>query len=531
MTNVLEFFVKMKDMMSGGLAKLSQNSQKSFNQIQDGIEKTVRKNKELADSFDKVSSKANGSGMNIGKYVKGLALAAGAVGILTAGLAFGKDSVGKAMEFGKTKESFKVLTGDSKKGEGLANDLNKLQQNTILGPEVFKAAQTMLGFGIAQEKVLPTMKMLGDISMGDADKLSSLTLAFSQVSAAGKLQGQDLLQMINAGFNPLNEISKKTGLSIGELKSQMEKGGISVQMVEEAFKSATGEGGTFHDMMKTLANTPAGKLAQLEGQFESFQVKVGETLMPIASMLMDLAAPLLDIASTYLPMISAAISNVLAYFSSVNDASSNWSFYIAMISEIFGMVWTYAGQVWSMIWAILKPLIQWIGHSQILKDIFFGIKVFVGAVFDFIGWIAEKLTWIYENTIGPILNGIEKAYGFVKGLFGGGNEAKVTVKSDGTLTAQMTKATDTNSTSLTATQVAGGKDNALASMMKSSKADGKDVASGISGGGPRVINITIGKMVEKIEMHVGNMQDGLNNLEHQIEEVLLRTLNSGATVQ
>lgn len=41
------------------------------------------------------------------------------------------------------------------------------------------------------------MKMLGNVAMGDKEKLSSLTLAFSQISAAGKLQGQDLLQLIN----------------------------------------------------------------------------------------------------------------------------------------------------------------------------------------------------------------------------------------------------------------------------------------------------------------------------------------------
>ena len=81
----------------------------------------------------------------------------------------------------------------------------------------------MLGFGIAQEKVMPTLSAIGDLAMGNKDKMSSLTLAYSQMSSTGKLMGQDLLQMINAGFNPLNEISKNTGKSIGVLKKEMEK--------------------------------------------------------------------------------------------------------------------------------------------------------------------------------------------------------------------------------------------------------------------------------------------------------------------
>src|SRR5207244_4031490 len=116
----------------------------------------------------------------ISKWAKRIGFATAAY----AALNFAQGSMSKAMEFQKTKTSFEVLTGDKAKGQGLANDLNKLQQDTILGPEVFKSAQTMLGFGIGAEKVIPTMKMLGDISMGDAQKLESLTLAFSQVSSA-----------------------------------------------------------------------------------------------------------------------------------------------------------------------------------------------------------------------------------------------------------------------------------------------------------------------------------------------------------
>ena len=77
------------------------------------------------------------------------------------------------------------------------------------------------------------------------NKLSSLTLAFSQVQSTGRLMGQDLLQMIGQGFNPLQIISEKTGRSMADLKKDMENGAISADMVTEAFKIATSEGGRF----------------------------------------------------------------------------------------------------------------------------------------------------------------------------------------------------------------------------------------------------------------------------------------------
>lgn len=107
--------------------------------------------------------------------------------------------------------------------------------------DLAKATSTMLSFGVAEEKVLPMMKQLGDISMGNADRFQHLALAFAQVSAAGRLTGQDLLQMVNAGFNPLQEIAKKTGKSLGDLKDEMAEGAISTKMVEEAMRAATAE--------------------------------------------------------------------------------------------------------------------------------------------------------------------------------------------------------------------------------------------------------------------------------------------------
>lgn len=113
-----------------------------------------------------------------------------------------------------------------------------------------KGAQTLLGFGVAAEKVMPILKQIGDISMGNADRFQSLVLAFAQASANGKLMGQDLLQMINAGFNPLNQMSKDTGKSIAELRDEMSRGAISAEDMEKAFAAATAEGGQFYGMLE-----------------------------------------------------------------------------------------------------------------------------------------------------------------------------------------------------------------------------------------------------------------------------------------
>ena len=93
---------------------------------------------------------------------------------------------------------------------------------------LIEAQRTMMSFGIEGEKAFETLKQIGDIAMGDKQKMQSLALAFAQMSSTGKLTGQDLMQMVNAGFNPLQEISKQTGKSVAELKEEMGRGAISV---------------------------------------------------------------------------------------------------------------------------------------------------------------------------------------------------------------------------------------------------------------------------------------------------------------
>ena len=129
------------------------------------------------------------------------------------------------MQAESTATSFKVLVGDEDKVTKMLDDLNKYADDTIwdrMGTQ--NAAKTMLGFGVAAENVVGDLKMLGNMAMGDKNKLQQLALAFGQVSSAGKLQGNDLLQLINAGYNPLADIAAITGDKVENVKEKMSKG-------------------------------------------------------------------------------------------------------------------------------------------------------------------------------------------------------------------------------------------------------------------------------------------------------------------
>ena len=189
---------------------------------------------------------------------------------------FASQIISLRSEIQKLEISFQTLAGKTK-GDALFKEIKQFAvQTPMMMKDLAAGAQTMLAFNIEVEKVMPMLQAIGDISMGDAQKFNSLTLAFSQMSATGKLMGQDLLQMINAGFNPLATISEKTGKSIGELKEEMEGGKISAQMVADAFIAATSEGGKFNGMLKAQAEGIAGAQAQLSGAIDDMMNEIGQ---------------------------------------------------------------------------------------------------------------------------------------------------------------------------------------------------------------------------------------------------------------
>ncbi|MDO5722411.1 MAG: tape measure protein [Actinomycetaceae bacterium] len=176
-----------------------------------------------------------------------------------------KDGVEYNARMEQYTTSFTTMLGDQAKAQALVNMLKKEAASTPFGMEdLAKSTQTLMAFGINADEATVRLRQLGDISQGDAQKLDSLTLAFAQMSSTGKLTGQDLMQMINAGFNPLEEISRKTGKSIGELKEEMAKGAISAEMVADAFASATSEGGRFYGAMEAQSKTFTGQLSTLK---------------------------------------------------------------------------------------------------------------------------------------------------------------------------------------------------------------------------------------------------------------------------
>ena len=228
----------------------------------------------------------------------------------------------------KTSVAFRVLVGDERKAGELLQQINEFAAATPFSNlHLEGAAQMLLNFGVAGDDVMKRLQQLGDISMGDSEKLNSLALVFGQVSAAGKMSGQDLLQFINAGFNPLKELQNMTGKSYQELQDMMSKGKIGVDAVSAALQHATGVGGMFHGMMEEQSKTVAGKWSTAIGLVQQRAVEVYDKIQPFILQAIDLFQD-----------VSGSVLNVV-------DSIALWATDLQPVWDGFALISNIAGRL------------------------------------------------------------------------------------------------------------------------------------------------------------------------------------------
>lgn len=228
----------------------------------------------------------------------------------------------------QTSVAFTTLVGSEEKAAKVLQDINNLAANTPYSNlDLVDNAKMMLSFGVAADKVNGYLKQLGDIASGDKNKLSGLSLVLGQVASANKLSGQDNLQFINQGFNPLKELQKMTGKTYAELQDMMSKGQIGFDAVAAAIRHATGEEGAFYQMSEKQSQTFFGKLSTLVG---NIQMKAAELFQYIEPLLLDLV----DLFDAMVPPIAAALGAIFSVIASVIRFIVDWKTELGLLAAV-----------------------------------------------------------------------------------------------------------------------------------------------------------------------------------------------------
>lgn len=210
--------------------------------------------------------------------------------------------VKSGVDYNATMESyltnFKVMLGSE---EAAATKLSEIRKMAAATPfsldDLTSGTQTLLQFGIAADDTTGVLQRLGDISLGNAEKLQTLTHAYGKMSSAQKVTLENVNMMIDAGFNPLNQICDATGESMSDLYKRISDGKVSFSELEAAVEAATSQGGQFYNGMLEASQTFSGRMSTLK---DNVSALTGELTSGLFAALGDLVVKLNEAAVSFL---------------------------------------------------------------------------------------------------------------------------------------------------------------------------------------------------------------------------------------
>lgn len=290
--------------------------------------------KGLEDASEKTSSFADKLKTGLSTAAKVGTAAIGAAS--TAIVALGKIGLDYNSQMEQYTTNFTTMLGSQEAAVQKVEELKKFAASTPLSmDDLAKGTQTLLAFGVESENSTGILRQLGDIALGDADKMQRLSTAFGKATAAGKVTGDTVQQMIDAGWNPLIQISESAGETMEETQKRMSAGAISVEELQAAMEAVTTGTGQFAGGMESASKTTQGLISTLQDNVKS---KIGEAFQSVSNILQSEVLPraiefvnsinvdsviesVNGLVSTFVelsPFIAAATTATLAYKAAVS---------------------------------------------------------------------------------------------------------------------------------------------------------------------------------------------------------------------
>lgn len=573
----------MKDMMSGGLGKLSSTSQSAFSKMAQHADQMNRRNKVLGQSYDELqkrireventirtstvtsqisaarrelaslqrmagkhqgnldrgSSGSSGSGFSVGGMALGSMIGGAALSAGAAFLGVMKNGIGAAISGSMAKEQavtgLSTFLGKPQATEAYAN-IRKDAEISPYGTEsLLGVNRALISAGLnakdAREDTMNLANAIAAVGGGDAE-LSRMAANMQQIKTVGKATAMDIKQFGMAGVNIYEMLSRSTGKSIDEVKEM----DVSYNELAKSLAMARSQGGIYAGALEAQGQTMSGRWNAVKDMAENGLVDLGDAMSPIIIQFLDLGqkalsyvGPAIQKITPYIQMISEWLGVAIDYISNISTGTGGWMDYLTIIMDIAATIWEYQSALLKKIIQIIGGVTEWLGKSEIIKDIFRLIGwTLENVIKPIIGWLGDALVWIWENVLKPILDDLETAYKWVKEIVGG-EDNKLTVEAKKTVINKEDPTAPTYQADLTRF-----KDKGIIgdteSKAKKNKESSKKAGDTISGGGPKTINITLGKFFDTIQFTTMNNTESRDELEKMLMELMGRVLYNGAKI-
>ncbi len=382
---------------------LVDNISPQLKKIQSNLEQTRTKTQAVAQSMASSFDKVGQSLTNTSRSIKNAGSTLAPMSIAMGGVAI--KALSSAANFEKLQMQMEVLTGSAEKGKEVFKTLVNFAAATPFElPELVKANNTLMGFGMSAEAAFDSLKMIGDVSAVAGGDLQGITVAFGQAAASGRLMGQDLLQLVNNGVPIIDMLASSMGVAKEKIKDMVSQGKITLPVLIKAFRGATSEGGKFNNGMDKLSKTLGGVYSTLKDNVNIAFAELGSEMaksINLQQLIKDLSefagkitkkfkalSPETKKFITYAILIATVLAPVLLVFGSLVGV-------LGLGFKGLGMVTTAFGSFNKIILA--NPIIAFLASMILLYNTWDDFRIVVD-------WVAESIAGAFstESTTGFI---------------------------------------------------------------------------------------------------------------------------------
>jgi tape measure domain-containing protein len=377
----------------------------------------------FADNFSSATSRMGDRLGNTLKAGVGIAMAAagaaGAVGIKTAA----------ALE--QSEIAFSTMLGSGEKAKAFLSDLSKFAAKTPFDmPGLQTAASSLVSAGIDSSKVIPIMTSLGNATSGmgtGAEGIKRATVALQQMNAAGKISGEDLNQLRDAGIPVFDLLTAATGKTTAEIAEMANKGKLGRKELEQLMEALeTGKGlERFNGLMEKQSQSLTGMWSTFK---DTFETGMAASIQPLIPLMKDglggattfLTEKVFPRVTKFVGWMADAVPAIFGLFKGDYTGAFSRAFGVEEDSRIVAFLWDLRANI-SGTFSWFKDAVSGL-YEFIFKNNYTGAfgRAFgtaedassIGALFD----IRDRVLEIFAN-IGDAANGLYAL--FVRGDFQG----------------------------------------------------------------------------------------------------------------
>lgn len=429
---------------------------------------------------------------SLGNKLAGLAAGASIVG-------FGKAVIESLQNYEYFSSSLRVLMkGDKNAATALQGQLVELAKTTPFSlVDVQDSSRKLLAYGFAAGEIVDQMKTLGDVSAATGNNISDVAYLYGTLKTQGKAMTKDLYQFTNRGINIIPQLAKQFGILESQVFDYASAGKIGFKDVEKAFKTMTSAGGDFFGMMEEQSKTIGGRLSNMGDAWEQLKVNIGRSQTGIIASTVNWANSMLD-----------KLNQIVLAANRMDEAFSNAKIKGFSAMENFNN-WLFGGT-----------------QNEFINKNFTGGKGKT-EMFD------RSIENMYTKPSGRDKMSALTSMAQITKLMSSYGKAFINKEIDKTeydrSMAIMELAKTKIQGNLTLFKTPGNKMAGMAPGEDGEKA-GKGSSSlgtgtSVTGNAPKNLNISIGKLVEELNINTTNMQETSSRIKEEVSKALLECVN------